>query len=527
MGLVLSILEPSLSGRAGPQGLNASVAFWTDIAIVCVAGLAFILTLPRAVARLGPGGGWSNGHYFRSRGRARPAKIIQRDSVSSQRYLMGDVRTEVEINIDTYPPPPATSDSVPITRKPVHVKACQARFPFVMRAVRTPTIGRVRLGGVMICALYFGVLLYATLHKSSVFKDPRRAGWVAISQIPVVYVLATKNNVLCVAWGTAYDRISFHMPAAIPYAIAGTVFYGLDRILRILKTRIVTATITTIPEMYSTQLAIPQINAGWRAGQFVRIRVLSGGSGVRGWLVSHPFTIACGGIGEGGAPYGLTLLIKNSGRWTKRLYDVSMAKQRASDLTTTIQVKVLIEGPYGGFGYTLPHSFFGALYVVGGAGISFGLAGIQEAVQHAQAGTSTLRVVDLVWSVRHPDCLVPLLPTFSSLLAQAAAANLKLGISVFYTRAVTLDHEFKDYVLPMDLRLEPGHRRLQNMVQDVVDRTLRTIERGEELRGVFIGTCGPANLSDPIREVIGDLDCTGLSSRVGGIELHEEIFALD
>ncbi len=239
------------------------------------------------------------------------------------------------------------------------------------------------------------------------------------------------------------------------------------------------------------------------------------------------------------------LLIKNSGRWTKRLYEVSAAKQRGSD--AGVHVKVLIEGPYGtpqccvaplcsmayerlltfvcgvgGSGYTLPHSFFGALYVVGGGGISYGLAGIQEAVQHAQAGTSTLRVLDLVWSVRHPDCLTPLLPTFSSLLAQAAAANLKLEISVFYTRAVTLDHEFKDYVLPMDLRLEPGHRRLQYMVRDVVDRTMRTIQNDEERRGVFIGTCGPAALSDPIREVIGDLDCTGLSSMVGGVEFHEE-----
>ena len=61
--------EPSypVSGRApDPQDLNASVAFWTDIVIICVAGLAFFLTLLRAVARLGPGGGWSNGHYFRA-----------------------------------------------------------------------------------------------------------------------------------------------------------------------------------------------------------------------------------------------------------------------------------------------------------------------------------------------------------------------------------------------------------------------------------------------------------------------------
>ena len=135
----------------------------------------------------------------------------QRDSVSSQRYLMDGMQVEADIDSLSYPPPPATCDNIPISRKPVHVKACQARCPFVMRAIRTPTVGRVRLGGVIICALYFGVLLFATLHKSSVFKDPKRAGWVAISQIPVVYVLATKNNVLCVAWGTAYDRVCCHL----------------------------------------------------------------------------------------------------------------------------------------------------------------------------------------------------------------------------------------------------------------------------------------------------------------------------
>ena len=209
-----------VSGRAGPQGLNASVAFWTDMAIVCVAGLFFLLTLPRTVARLGPGGGWADGHFLRAwltscllrfensnlvhagtRGRARPANITQRDFVSSQRYLMADMPA------DTYPPPPTTSDAVPIVRKPVHVKSWQARLPFVMRILRAPAVGRIPLCGVVICVLYFGLLLFAALYKSSVFKDPRRAGWVAISQIPVVYVLATKNNVLCVAWGTAYDRV--------------------------------------------------------------------------------------------------------------------------------------------------------------------------------------------------------------------------------------------------------------------------------------------------------------------------------
>ena len=59
--------EPdTLSRRAGPRNLDASVAFWIVIVIVCAAGAVCLLTFPRAVARLGPGGGWADGHILRT-----------------------------------------------------------------------------------------------------------------------------------------------------------------------------------------------------------------------------------------------------------------------------------------------------------------------------------------------------------------------------------------------------------------------------------------------------------------------------
>ncbi|EJF61615.1 iron reductase [Dichomitus squalens LYAD-421 SS1] len=565
---------PAIVRRAGPQDLDASVVFWADIVIICVAGAFFLFTLPRAVARFGPGGGWLDGHFFRG-----------------------------------ITPSSAVSEKAVQVRNPLHMRAWQARFPGAMRILRYPMIGRIHTGGVAICALYFGLLLFAALYKSSIFKDPQRAGLVAASQIPIVYVLATKNNVLSVAWGTAYDKlnylhrfagrllvlaanvhaigyiylwtrerrwlrtiaqpqyawgltalilldilllfslawfrqkfynmfifthviasivflvaVSLHMSQAVPYVIAGAVFYGVDRIVRLLKTRIATATVTTLPEICMTELTIPSINGGWRAGQHVRVHILSMGMGFYGWLESHPYTIASAPTVAHGAPEGLVLLSKNCGRWTKALHAIAAANTKGVESGS--HVKVLIQGPYGGPGYTLPHSLSGAMYVVGGSGISYGLAGVQEVLQYARAGSNTVRIIELVWSVHHPDCLTPLLPTFSSMLAQALALDIKLTISVFYTRAVTSDHEFKEYALSPGLALEPGRPPVNHLVHDVVGRTLHAISDRGERRGVFVGACGPGSLGDAVRNAVSDLDVKGQSNLVGGVELHEEIFSL-
>lgn len=139
------------------------------------------------------------------------------------------------------------------------------------------------------------------------------------------------------------SQVCLHMSAAVPYVIAGAAFYGLDRILRILKSRLCTATLTCLPELHMTQVYIPQLNSGWRAGQHVRLRVLSSAMGLYGWAEAHPYTIAS--ASEGTVQEGVVLLCKNTGRWTRRLYDIAAEDRRGEQGAS--DVKVLVEGPYG------------------------------------------------------------------------------------------------------------------------------------------------------------------------------------
>ena len=74
----------------------------------------------------------------------------------------------------------------------------------------------------MFCAFYFGVLLFAALYRTNVFTSPLRAGYVAVSQIPWVVVLASKNNIISLLLGIGWDHVRPR-------------FFAADRSARVLK----------------------------------------------------------------------------------------------------------------------------------------------------------------------------------------------------------------------------------------------------------------------------------------------------
>lgn len=128
----------------------------------------------------------------------------------------------------------------------------------------------------------------------------------------------------------------------IPWIYACLALFALDHLFRLMKTRFSTATVRPIPELSLTRVELPSINKGWRAGQHVRIRVLTSGMGLFGWAEVHPFTIAS--CSEG--PEGMVLMCKKTGRWTNRLYDVA---KRDGHMEAGLgrNVTVMVEGPYG------------------------------------------------------------------------------------------------------------------------------------------------------------------------------------
>jgi predicted ferric reductase len=63
-----------------------------------------------------------------------------------------------------------------------------------------------------------------------------------------------------------------------------------------------------------------------------------------GWMESHPFTIAS--VSNTGD--GLVLMIKQTGSWTTRLYDMAKASGYGESGKKTVKkVKVMVDGPYG------------------------------------------------------------------------------------------------------------------------------------------------------------------------------------
>jgi len=93
-----------------------------------------------------------------------------------------------------------------------------------------------------------------------------------------------------------------------------------------------------------TRVEIPALNAGWRPGQHVRIRVLSSAMGWFGWAEAHPFTIAS----VAKTPEGLVLMCKKAGGWTGKLYEMAkVAGYGREDGGVSRSVLVMLEGPYG------------------------------------------------------------------------------------------------------------------------------------------------------------------------------------
>lgn len=304
----------------------------------------------------------------------------------------------------------------------------------------------------------------------------------------------------------------YHRPGCVPYVIAAFVFYGLDHLLRIVKSRITTATLRPIPELGLTRVEIPTINTGWRAGQHVRLRVFSTGMGLLGLTEVHPFTIA----NVADTEEGLVLLCQKSGRWTTRMYELSStAKYGEKGQEVGKRIRVMIEGPYGGVGNTVVRSYSAALFVAGGSGITFALSAVQDLVRSGSTGG--VKIVDLAWSIRDVASLIPMIPFFTSLITENS--SLRVRISVFYTRALKMS--FQGMYLPPGITLAPGRPKIAELLDEVVTSTQCT----GGASGVFIGVCGPASLADDVAGTVRTFDAHRKQA-IGGIEIHEEVFRL-
>ena len=148
-----------------------------------------------------------------------------------------------------------------------------------------------------------------------------------------------------------------HAHSSLPYVLAAVGLYVFDHLARIARTRYTTGWLAAERALNggTTLVHVPYLRAGWRAGQHVRVRVVSNAwfGWWATWLIcrARPFTIAAGS--DSG---GMMLPIKALGSWTRNLLrmagdaDDARPEPKPTDVEygrgPAREVRVIIEGPY-------------------------------------------------------------------------------------------------------------------------------------------------------------------------------------
>ncbi|KAG1733904.1 uncharacterized protein EDB91DRAFT_1147924 [Suillus paluster] len=584
------------------MGLDDDLVYHADILIFGIILIFTIASLPRAYARFSRRSEWSQGHLLRSvepRTSAKPSINLTppypADPTKASFVDIDYADSSTECISLPYLPRIGLSQGYNEKALPITPQR-DPTVSSILRPVASVLHHRVHdnysIGQVLLMLAYISIIFYVSFYKSDPFTDPQRAGVVITSQIPFVYALATKNNIIGMMVGVGYEKLNFlhrlvgklmviganvhflgyvykwslagdiskklaedsirwgivalicldllgfcstefvrsksynlfiathavglfvflfaacyHEPACVPYVIAACVFYILDHIARAVKTRVTTARLRPLPELGITRVEVPSLNAGWRAGQHVRLRVLSSSMGWWGWTEVHPFTIAS--VTQ--TSEGMVLMCKKTGRWTSSLFRMAQtASYSETGNEVGRNVKVMVEGPYGGVGHTMMSSYSGAMFVVGGSGISFALSAVQDLIQTA----TDVKVIDIVWSIQDPASLSPLLPLLASIVRNSST---RVRMHIFYTRAISTT--FGGMYLPNGITLLPGRPRLDKLLDAAITDTMSA----GGSNGVFVGVCGPVSLANTTARVVKESDIR-LCTAVGGVKLHEETF---
>ncbi|KAJ6466919.1 hypothetical protein C8R45DRAFT_1219257 [Mycena sanguinolenta] len=584
----------------------SAFVYHVNIFILALAAAVILCKLPRALARLWRTAEWTNGHFFHRVAHPTPLpKVVMLSRGESSKKQQSDISHTTFSHVKHARRVDARGVPVRVSYPP-HIAACTP----LLRPLASPLGTRVSPGftiaHLMVCLVYLSILVYPlSVATAGPFVDLDRTAWIAISQLPLVVLFASKNNLLGMMLGNGYNSLNFfhrfaarvfilccnahglgyifkwslagdfkvyvktsanthgllalvalnfmfifataffrsrfyrifvsthilgfailvpalwfHKPQLHPYIYVALGFFGLDHLLRLVKTRMYDAIIRPLPDMGTTRIEVPNLNAGWRAGQHVRLRILSGALGFTGWAESHPFTIAS----VSGSPEGLVLMVKKSGDWTNKLFDFAKSGGY-TEAGVGRNAKVVLEGPYGGMGHMMPHSYSAAVFVVGGSGISFAMAAIQDLIDKDLRGQSRVKIIELIWMVQDPAALLPLYPLFNNMIAQAVFTRMR--ISVFYTRAPIGKFPFADSAFPSSsLSLSPGRPRLASLLENSIGRTVKLgagKKDEERLTGMLVGVCGPVGLADSVAEAVSELEPLR-RDQVGGVEVHSEAF---
>ena len=207
-------------GPGGPGGPSPDelMVYWLDIGLLCVLGAFFLASLPRAIGRFSNLTEWGRGLILRSGTPTDP--MIQRPTPNDQLYPVtttssfGDGVSDHSHTLadhNAYSRPGKEWASMPSGRGdtvlPTHVRSLTTIFHPMSKIFTYPLGPRQSLGKFLMTIAYIGTIILIALNGNDPIKGPNRLGFIAVSQLPVVIALGTKNNVIGMMLGIGYEKV--------------------------------------------------------------------------------------------------------------------------------------------------------------------------------------------------------------------------------------------------------------------------------------------------------------------------------
>ncbi|CAE6465180.1 unnamed protein product [Rhizoctonia solani] len=389
------------------------------------------------------------------------------------------------------------------------------------------------------------------------FIAPDRPAHIAIAQIPILFVLGTKNNILSYMLGKSYEKLNFvHRSVGRLLFICATM-HAVGQFVKY-STRGVLGQVIRVPWVQAGLAAwIGLILVTFASIGVVRIKFYdfflnSHTIGIfvfvvalhfrdRSWE-SHPFTIANApashalntGNAQGLASRGILLYARAAGNFTRAL-------NADAHKSSGIQTRVIVDGPYGGLaaGMVDPAGDKNVILVAGGGGASFTISVLEDLVSRALEKKACTETIDFIWVVKEYGHLDWYMPTIKQLTLAAESSTVSLRVHLYVTKLETAPNgKFDRPLPPLPSQAALGTESSSSSTDVIFKRPDITAIIGEAVNyaaltgqsssgggGVMICACGPVPM---IRDVQLATRRISIKDRrlAGGVSLHTEAFGL-
>jgi len=212
---------PSVPNPIPPPLNPADLVYHLDVLLAAIIACFVLFRLPRALARLSRAIEWTHGHILHSARLRRTSTHLIPIGHSSSRFIPSergfatDLASDGDSHshlVDGYITQHRTKGrkrgaKFSSSSYPPHIPACPAMARPLAPTLRYRITPGFSVGQVLILSGYFATLLYVTLVQSNPFTDPLRTGYVAVSQLPLVFAFAAKNSIVGMFLGLSYEKV--------------------------------------------------------------------------------------------------------------------------------------------------------------------------------------------------------------------------------------------------------------------------------------------------------------------------------